>query len=156
MGIYFGGDSTTREKNKRCHKYTQNYGVSQRDERQMKSSSARNVLQRRVWLLGSRIPPGPDAQNRWGCWEWSVEASPRSNSHPSIFCQGNKPQMGKVGFCSGRKDSASGGWCYHGGSDIQVSSYVLVHTLQQMFYASTTTSGDRLLSAVQRESQIQT
>lgn len=38
------------------------------------------------------------------------------NSHPSILCQGsNKPQMGKMNFCSKRKDSASGGCCCHRG-----------------------------------------
>lgn len=48
-------------------------------------------------------------------------------SHPSLLCQSsNKPQMGRVNFCSKRKDSASGGCCYHRGSDILVFCYWLI------------------------------
>lgn len=73
------------------------------------------------------------------------------NSHPSILCQGsNKPPMGRMKFCSKRKDSASGGCCYHRGSNILVSCYWLILS---MSHASPTTSRGRLLPAVQRESQ---
>lgn len=68
----------------------------------------------REGLLGSIVGASPGRRNV-------------VNSHPSILCQGsNKPQMGRMNFCSKRKDSASGGCCYHRASNILVSCYWLI------------------------------
>lgn len=69
-------------------------------------------------------------QGEFGCWgtEWESHLAGEMSSTPiplSSVKAVNKPQMRKVGFCSEMKDSASGGWCYHRGSDIQGSSYRL-------------------------------
>lgn len=67
-------------------------------------------------------------KGEFGCWGAAREShlAGEMSSTPiplSSVKAVNKPHMRKVGFCSEMKDSASEGWCYHRGSDIQGSSY---------------------------------
>lgn len=108
---------------------------SQRDERQMKSDSQkclpRSIAAKEGVAAREQRASRARSSEQEGLLGSIVGASPVRtnvfNSHPSILCQGsNKPQMGKMNFCSKRKDSASGGCCYHRGSDILVSCYWLI------------------------------